>query len=96
MFKLITIIAISMGALLIAPLAMERSMPVRSCSRPTSEVRLPPQRVLTLTGEFHARLLMSACLKLKTAGSLPVADRGNRQSVAWDQNGLRPDRARAR
>lgn len=96
MFKLISITAIAVGALLIALLSMETSRPGRPPSQRAVAVQIPQKKILRLAGEFHVRLLVAASERLDSTVMRDFGKVAGGQHLANEQEGLRPGSAGAR
>ena len=63
MFKLISITAIAVAALLVALPGMGTTMQASS-DEPAAAAGIPPRKILAMAGEFHARLILNASRSL--------------------------------
>ena len=80
MFKLISITAIA-AALLIALPGMGTTATVKS-DEPAVAAGIPPQRILAMAGEFHARLLLNVSRRLDADARRVYRDAKGEECIA--------------
>lgn len=91
MSKLISITAIAVAVLLTALPAVQMSRPSGTPSQRAATQQIPAKRILALTFDFHARLLMAASERLDSSVGQACRDTGAAQRLACRQEVRRPD-----